>query len=148
MHPPLVDVQLHTRWMNGHQVIAVTGDIDARTAPVVHAYLLDAADTNRDKGVGVPGDLVVDLNAVTFMDSRGLTTLLAADDCARRTGRHLRLAAPSKPVLRLLAVTHLDLYFDLYLTAQAATSHQADEPEGLQAGRSQPFPPARHPADT
>lgn len=147
MYPPLAEVRLRTRWTNGHQVIDVIGSMDVRTAPVVHAYLLDAADTAPERGA-VPGDLVIDLNAVAFIESRGLTILLAADDQARRTGRHLRLAHPSKPVLLLLAVTHLDLYFDLYLTVQAATSQQAGEPECLQAGPSQLFPPALRPTDT
>lgn len=55
------------------------------------------------------------------MDARGLSTLIWADHRARRAGQHLRLAAPTTPVTRLLAITHLDLHFDLHLTSEAAT---------------------------
>jgi hypothetical protein len=51
------------------------------------------------------------------MDARGLSTLIWADHMVRRADRHLRLAAPTARITRLLAITHLDLYFDLHLTS-------------------------------
>jgi anti-sigma B factor antagonist len=107
---------LTTRWSNGHRIVVVTGEIDIWAAPAVRAYLRDAAAASTDGG-----DLVVELSAVSFIDLCGLTELLRADHQIRRTGRRLRLAAPSVPVARLLAVTHLDLHFALYLTSEAAT---------------------------
>lgn len=126
------DLRLATRWMNDRPIIMMSGEIDICTAPAVHAYLLEAADMVHGiaPGKGI-GDMVVDLGAVTFMDACGLSTLLRADHRARRAGRHLRLAGPSTPVARLLAITHLDLYFDLYPTCQAATTHPIGDPDGL-----------------
>jgi anti-sigma B factor antagonist len=122
MYPRPADLRLTTRWRNGHQIVAVTGEIDICTAPAVRAYVLDTIGVTLDDGGGRGGsDLVLDLSAVTFMDARGLSTLVWADHSARRVGRHLRLAAPTIPVIRLLAITHLDLYFDLHLTSEAAT---------------------------
>jgi anti-sigma B factor antagonist len=122
MYPRLADLQLTTRWRNGHQIVAVAGEIDICTAPAVSAYLLDTIGVTRPDGSGRGGsDLVLDLSAVTFMDARGLSSLVWADHSARRAGRHLRLAALSVPTIRLLAITHLDLYFDLHLTSEAAT---------------------------
>jgi anti-anti-sigma factor len=119
MDLPPADLQLTTRCMNGHQIIAVAGEIDICTAPAVHAYLLKAADITFGNG---DSGLVVDLSAVTFMDASGLTALLRADHHARRAGERLRLAAPTARIIRLLEITHLDLYFDLYPTREAATA--------------------------
>jgi anti-sigma B factor antagonist len=129
MDPQSADLRLATRWMNDSPIIMISGEIDICTAPAVHAYLLEAADMLHGiaPGKGI-GDMVVDLSAVTFMDACGLSTLLRADHHARRAGRRLRLAGPSTPVARLLAITRLDLYFDLYPTSQAATTH----PIGIQ----------------
>jgi anti-sigma B factor antagonist len=118
MEPQPADLQLTTRCLHGHQVVVVAGEIDISTTPVLNAYLLNAAYTTSGKG-GI--DLVVDLSAVTFMDASGLTVLLRADHRARRAGGRLRLAAPTARIARLLAITHLDLYFDLYPTSEAAT---------------------------
>jgi anti-sigma B factor antagonist len=119
------DLQLTTRWRNGHQIVAVAGEIDMCTAPTMRAYVLNIIGITDGDGDGRGGsDLVLDLSAVTFMDARGLSTLLWADHNARRAGRHLRLAAVTVPVIRLLAITHLDQYFDLHLTSEAATHAQ------------------------
>jgi anti-sigma B factor antagonist len=112
------DLQLTTRHINGHQVINVTGEIDICSAPMVHAYLRKATDICAGRG----RDVVADLSGVTFMDATGLSVLLRADHHARRTGRRLRVAAPTAPITRLLDITGLDTYFDLYLTSQAATA--------------------------
>jgi anti-sigma B factor antagonist len=101
----------------------VAGEIDMCTAPTMRAYVLDIIGVTLGDGRG-GSDLVLDLSAVTFMDARGLSTLLWADHSARRAGRHLRLAAVTVPVIRLLAITHLDQYFDLHLTSEAATHAQ------------------------
>ena len=123
------DLQFTTRWMNGHQIVAIAGDIDACTAPAMLAYVLNAAG---DSHGGVGGsDLVMDLSAVTFMDASGLSALTRAEGGARQAGRQLRLAAPTARVARLLAITHLDLHFDLYSSTEAATSHGASQPDSL-----------------
>lgn len=109
-------LEFTTRWSNGHQIVAVAGEIDISTAPALQSYLLDVTG---DVGVD-GGDLVLDLSAVAFVDLCGLSALQWADRRVRLTGRRLRLAAPTVRVARLLAVTHLDLYFDLYLTSEAA----------------------------
>jgi anti-anti-sigma factor len=140
------DLQFTTRWMNGHQIVAIAGDIDACSAPAMLAYVLNAA---ADSGDGAGGsDLVMDLSAVTFMDASGLSALTRADGSARRAGRHLRLAAPTARIARLLAITHLDLHFDLYPSTEAATSHGASQPDSLVPGTAMmPACPTSAPAD-
>lgn len=124
MEPKPAELQLTTRYLNGHPVISVIGEIDICTAPAMHAYLLEAGTGIRDNG----RDLVVDLSAVTFMDASGLTVLLRAEHRVRPAGGHLRLAAPTERIIRLLAITRLDLYFALYPTRDAATTRGSVSP--------------------
>jgi anti-sigma B factor antagonist len=146
MDPQPADLQFSTRWMNGHQIVAIAGDIDACTAPAMLAYVLNAA---ADSNGGVGGsDLVMDLSAVTFMDASGLSALTRADAGARQAGRQLRLAAPTARVARLLAITRLDLHFDVYPSTEAATSQGASQPDSLASGTAvMPACPASTPTD-
>ena len=58
-------------------------------------------------------DVVVDLAAVTFMDSSGLAVLVQARQQCQGSCRRLLLVHPSPPVIRLLEVAGLDGWFGL-----------------------------------
>ena len=47
-------------------------------------------------------DLVIECSGVTFLDSMGLRVLVHAMQRASANGRYVTLAAPSKPVIRVL----------------------------------------------
>jgi anti-sigma B factor antagonist len=79
--------------------LAVTGEVDLESAAELRRRLLRAVHAH---------DLVVlDLSGVTFMDSQGLGVLIRADAEARARGAVLHVAAASRPVRRLLALTQL-----------------------------------------
>ena len=59
-------------------VVAADGEVDLATSPRLRAALLEAIE-EQDR-------VLVDLRAVTFMDSTGIATLLAAAEAARRRG--------------------------------------------------------------
>ncbi|MDJ0325480.1 STAS domain-containing protein [Cryobacterium sp. PH31-AA6] len=52
--------------------------------------------------------IVVDLSAITFMDSSGLGALVGCLKSARQAGGDLRIAAPSKQVTMVLQLSNLD----------------------------------------
>ena len=54
-----------------------------------------------------PGNLVIDLSGLSFIDSAGLAVLIAADKGMRRAGTRLVLAAPRAPVDKVLRLTGL-----------------------------------------
>lgn len=85
--------------------VTVTGEVDALTAPDLLEALLAAIE--------VDPRVTVDLAAVTFMDSQGLSALLRARQEAEDHGGALRLDAVSPPVLKLLQLTRLDAVFTL-----------------------------------
>ncbi len=86
--------------------ISVRGDVDATTAPALRAKLLEVLRR--------AGDVELDLRDVTFLDSAGLTALVAAHQEASSTGRTLRMrCGTSRAVLRPLEITGLTSVFTI-----------------------------------
>ena len=107
---------------HGCTVVDIGGEVDIATAPHLRTYvgrLLDA--TGSDTG---SGQLTLNLGAVTFMDARGLSALVAIRLHAGTATIPLLLAALPPPVRRLLRITRLDTSF--VIVADAV--HPADHP--------------------
>lgn len=83
--------------------IAVSGEIDAHTAPRV-TDAIEAFD-------GPVLDL--DMSGVNFVDSSGLRVLVQAHQRLAGAGRELRLVAASPAVKRLLEISGVDEYLDV-----------------------------------
>jgi anti-anti-sigma factor len=109
---------------NGQGVmLRVGGEVDLATSPQLHAKLVDLVE------VGEAGSVVVDLTPVAFMDSTGLSVLLAAHKRARANGRRLLLVCPEGRVLRVLRLTGLDKVLSIHgslAEAEAAQNAHAD----------------------
>jgi anti-sigma B factor antagonist len=77
-------------------VVRVCGELDFLTAPRLRSALLEVLG-------GHPGDVVVDLEATTFMDSIGMSVLIQAAQRLRAEGGALELR-PSREVRKVLDV--------------------------------------------
>jgi anti-anti-sigma factor len=95
-------------------VVALEGEIDLSTAPDAERRIADAEENGEV-------DIVVDLRAVTFMDSSGLRVLLTAHRRAEENGRRFALVRGSEAVDRLLDVTGLADRIELLDEPPAAT---------------------------
>lgn len=91
-------------------VIRVSGEIDPVTAPVLRERL-SAAFTDAASGKGA---VVVDLTAVDFVTSIGLSLLVEYHLLGDRQGTPLRVVAPARNMLRALRATTLDQLLELY----------------------------------
>ncbi|MGI8693548.1 MAG: STAS domain-containing protein [Geodermatophilaceae bacterium] len=80
--------------------VAVAGEVDIDTAPRMSRALA--------AGLAAGRPVVVDLGAVTFMDSAGLSALIAAHKAAAAAGLTCRLQDLPPAVRRLLEVTGMD----------------------------------------
>jgi anti-sigma B factor antagonist len=81
-------------------VVAPHGEIDALTAPRLGRRLLDLAEEGKRL-------LVLDLSAVTFMDSTGISVIVGSlRQLATRRG-NLVLVCPTERVLRPFEITGL-----------------------------------------
>jgi anti-sigma B factor antagonist len=76
-------------------VLAVAGELDFASAPGLSEAIGDLRATGWQS-------IVIDIRAVTFMDSAGLITLLSADGAACRGGWEVQLAGPCAPLDRVL----------------------------------------------
>ncbi|GHA48017.1 MULTISPECIES: STAS domain-containing protein [Streptomyces] len=103
-------LRVHVRRLStGRHLVTVVGDLDLHTA----SHLADALQPLVLTG---GHSVLVDLSDVTFLDSTGLTCLIAVYRTARSTGARLALIAPSERVRRMLALTGTDQVLRSYAT--------------------------------
>ncbi len=91
---------VETRAVDGAARLVLSGEVDCSTAPLLRRALDEAfADGSRS--------VTVDLEAVTFLDSAGLSTLAIAHRTAIGNGVRLRVLVGTRAVARALQVTGL-----------------------------------------
>jgi anti-sigma B factor antagonist len=94
-----IDAQIERR--EGEVHVALRGEIDLVTAPALTALLDEVVDDG-------PSRVVIDMAAVGFLDSSGLSALVHARNRLDAHGGHLAVRAPSPALRKLLALTHID----------------------------------------
>jgi anti-sigma B factor antagonist len=102
--------------------IVVAGEIDVATAPRLRAFVDGVLDLGR------PGDLVLDLSGVTFMDSTGLGTLMSAARRLAFVDAQVVLRAPSRCVCRVIALTGAARFFPVEATGLPVDADEVREP--------------------
>ena len=95
---------------NGATVVAFEGDVDLESSPEARRILLDC--------LGRTSSLLVDLSAVTYIDSSGIASLVESFQNARKAGRRFALVAVSGSVLSVLRLSRLDKVFTIYDTLE------------------------------
>lgn len=99
-------------------VVRVSGQVDSSTAPEFGEWLASAfTDAARAR---VP--VVVDLTAVDFLASVGLSLLVQYHQVGVGQGTPLRVVAPARNPLRALRATMLDQTLHLYPTVPEAVA--------------------------
>ncbi len=96
------------------RVIELSGDVDLEHAADTRQMLLDAIDGTTD--------LLVDLSAVTYIDSSGIASLVEALQAAHDIGATLGLVALSTQALRVFELARLDKVFPIYPDMPTAMS--------------------------
>lgn len=99
---------------NGVTILAPTGRLDVAGAPVLKEAIGEAVHKD-----GAP-KLVIDMEGVSFVDSTGLGSVIAALKQVRNSQGELRLAAPNQQVRVVLELTTLDRVFPYYATVEEA----------------------------
>ena len=86
--------------------VTIEGSLD-----LARAYDFD--DSMRRIERDAPGCVVLDLRALEFLDTSGLSRIVALRRRCRRTGRRLVLVRGSSAVQRLFALTAMNEHFEL-----------------------------------
>jgi anti-sigma B factor antagonist len=92
-------------------ILEVDGEVDIQALPLVAERV--GGDATR---------VVLDLHGVTFMDAKGLATLVDIQRRARGAGGCVRLVAPSHSVRRVLKLTGCDHVFATFDSLPPAMS--------------------------
>ena len=98
-------------------LIVLRGDLDALTSPDLRAALIEAIE---------PGArIVIDMEAVEFLDSAGLGILVGGLKRARTHDGEIELVCTSRDVLRPLEITGLDRSFTIHRSREDALGRPA-----------------------
>ncbi len=97
----------------GRTIVTAAGELDVHTAPVLQAELSPRSQQPH-------AALVVDLSEVGFIDSTGLGVLVTTLKHVREAGGTLDVVVTSKRVLKVFALTGLDVVIPLHSTLAEA----------------------------
>lgn len=116
METPQIETTLATmKAGDSAYVVTVGGELDLYSTPRLTAELgALAADAP---------EVVLDLTAVTFMDSTALGAILASARLLRDGGGRLSLVATGTSTRKLLALVGVDRVLPVYETAERALEH-------------------------
>jgi anti-anti-sigma factor len=109
-----MSLEVQTRQVDsGATVVAPTGRLDVAGAPALKDAISEALKSGQAK-------VVIDMEGVSFVDSTGLGSVIAALKQIRSSQGDLRLAAPNQQVRVVLELTTLDRVFPYYSTVEEA----------------------------
>lgn len=106
-------------------IVALTGELDLGTVPVLHDALAKALPHGTAR-------VVLDLTGLTFCDSTGIGAFVAAHKYLHSSGVHLALANPSELLARQLEVMGIGRLIPID-GADGKPHHPAKPPEATGA---------------
>lgn len=113
--PVKIEVKSSPADNNGVCVAAAEGRLDLVSAATFRSRLGAIIDD------GCP-EVVVDLSAITFVDSSGLGALVAGLKAARKAGGDMRICGANEQVRMVLGLTNLDKVFRMFEQAEDAVA--------------------------
>ena len=108
-----MDLKLGHYHKDGIEVIDVGGEIDVYTAPKLREKLIDLVSAGNYH-------LVVDMEAVEFLDSTGLGVLVGGLKRVRAHDGSLDLVCTQQRILKIFKITGLTQVFGIYETVDQA----------------------------
>lgn len=117
--------------LNGYAVVRLNGELDMLTAPDL-SQLITSLDPDREL-------VVVDLSALTFIDSQGIRALMSA----RHNGRPVMLICPDGNISRVLDIVEASRAIRIYKRLEELPdhhSHDSAQPSHARAAAAQPTP--------
>lgn len=108
-----MDLGLDVKEQNGIPVLAVSGEVDVYTAPRLREKLVELVSQGNYR-------IVVDLEAVEFLDSTGLGVLVGGLKRVRTHEGSLSLVCTQQRILKVFDITGLNKVFTIHDTVDAA----------------------------
>ncbi len=99
----------------GKKVIALSGDIDMYSSPVLREKLLNLIKRK------IP-TLCVDFKGVSYIDSSGIATFVEGLKCMKSYGGRLQFFGIPKGIMEIFSFSKLDRVFEIYGNIEDAIS--------------------------
>lgn len=112
-----MDLWMEVRRQNGSAVVALGGEVDVFTAPQLRDKLLQLLESGYRK-------IVVDLDALDFCDSNGLSVLVGGLKRLKDAEGSLGIVCTRGTILKLLRSTGLTKVFAIFDSVEAAVTGQ------------------------
>lgn len=106
-------MEIETQDLGNGSLVRVSGEVDMSNSPTVRDSLMSLI---KDK---VPA-IVVDLGAVSYMDSSGIATLVEGLQETTSYGGKFRIAGLADKVKQVFELARLTDVFDIYADAEQA----------------------------
>jgi anti-sigma B factor antagonist len=110
-----VDLSLSNRSEGNHMVVEVGGEIDVYTAPRLREKMVELVNAGHY-------DLVVDMEAVDFLDSTGLGVLVGGLKRVRSHDGSLQIVCTQERLLKIFRITGLTKVFPIHDSVQDAVA--------------------------
>lgn len=107
-------MEIKIREEGGFAIIELSGEVDLSCSPEARKEILACLKANKN--------LLIDLSAVTYIDSSGVASLVEGYQTARGQNQKFGLVGVSKAVLNVLQLARLDKVFPIYDNAAACIS--------------------------
>lgn len=108
-----MDLSLSTRTEGGRTIVEVGGEIDVYTAPKLREQLVELVNEGQFH-------LIVDMEAVDFLDSTGLGVLVGGLKRVRAHEGSLQLVCTQERILKIFRITGLTKVFPIHPSVAAA----------------------------
>ncbi len=96
-------------------ILELSGEIDVSESPKLRDMLLNLLEENS-------GRLLVNMADIVYIDSAGLSVLIAANRRAKTMGGSFGLSNPQKSVEQVFKLTRMDKVFQIYPTVKEAVT--------------------------
>lgn len=93
-------------------IVALSGDVDLDSSPQVRTVLLESVREKRE--------VLVEMSAVSYIDSSGIASLVEAYQSARRDSTRFALVAVSDAAMRVLELARLEQVFRIHASISDA----------------------------
>lgn len=110
-------MEISIREVAPFRIVSLSGDVDLHSSPQARQAILDAIKQK------LP--LLVELDAVRYMDSSGVASLVEGYQAARKQGTEFGLAAVATPVMNVLKLARLDRVFPIHISVEARLTRDA-----------------------
>jgi anti-sigma B factor antagonist len=104
---------------NKIKIISLSGRLDSFTIPASRKLLEEALEAQM-------AEIVINMQAVNFIDSTALSALVQAFKKARELNGNLRLCCLQQPVRMIFELTRLDKVFEIFPTEREAVQAFTD----------------------